>query len=105
MKSRHTFSLTAALAVAALVASGFAQDTGRPRSADSPDVLPAESAPNKPLHDGLGRWPASGSAADPALKQLLIEEAAIVRQADALARQLEAADSDARRDDVKAKLG
>lgn len=105
MRSRQTFGLTAALAVAALVASGSAQDGRPPRSADSPDVLPAESAANTPSHDGLGRWPDSGAAADPALEQLLVDEAAIVRQADALTRQLEAADSDARRDDVKAKLG
>jgi len=104
MKSRHALGLMTASAVAALVASAFAQDTGRPRSADSADTLPASSAPNKLGDDTLRAWPTSGPTVDPALKQLAAEEMAIARQADLLIRQLEAAESDARRKEIKAKL-
>jgi hypothetical protein len=104
MNSRHALGLMTASAVAALVASAFAQDAGRPRSADSADALPTSSAPNKPGADTLGAWPTSGPIVDPALKQLAAEEMAVARQADALIRQLEAAESDARRKEIKAKL-
>src|SRR5262249_46817650 len=105
MKLGHAFSLMTAFAVAALVASAFAQDAARPRSAQSADVDPASSAPNRPGDDTIRAWPTSGSTVDPAQKQLVAEEAAIARQADVLIGQLEAADSDARRNDIRAKLG
>ena len=104
-----------ALTLAAFVVSALAQDAGPARSASG---LSADSAPTvapddqgvrspeiRPGADTLFASPNSLPAADPALRKLGTEEAALRRQADLLIRQLEAADSDALRHDIKARLG
>ena len=116
MKSRHVLSLMIALTLAAFVVSALAQDAG-----------PARRAVQRPLcglrtdrrrrRPGCGisgkqarsrhpsRVPDLGADRRPVLRKLGTEEAALRRQADLLIRQLEAADSDALRHDIKAKLG
>jgi hypothetical protein len=118
MKSRHALCLMIALTLAAFVVSALAQDAGPARSVRGDSGLSADSAPtiapgdqgvgspeNRPGADTLFASPASLPAADPSLRKLGTEEAALRRQADLLIRQLEAADSDALRHEIKAKLG
>ena len=115
MKSRHVLSLMIALTLAAFVVSALAQDAGPARSASglsadsaptvAPDDQGAGSPESRPGADTLLAPPTSEPTADPALRKLGTEEAALRRQADLLIRQLEAADSDALRHDIKAKLG
>ena len=116
MKSRHALRLMIALAVATFVVSALAQDARRPRgvrgandiSADSartigrdlqgpggPDIRPEPTPFSRPRHRCRPRS---------VLKKLKTEEAAFEHQADSLIRQLETADSDARREDIKTKL-
>ena len=115
MKSRHVLSLMIALTLAAFVVSALAQDAGPARSASglsadsaptvAPDDQGAGSRESRPGADTLLASPTSLPATDPALRKLGTEEAALRRQADLLIRQLEAAESDALRHDIKAKLG
>ena len=115
MKSRHVLSLMIALTLAAFVVSALAQDAGPARSASglsadsaptvAPDDQGAGSPESRPGADTLLASPTSEPTVDPALRKLGTEEAALRRQADLLIRQLEAADSDTLRHDIKAKLG
>ena len=115
MKSRHILSLIFALTLAAFVVSALAQDAGPARSASglSPDSAPtvapndqgAASPDSRFGADSLLAPPTSEPTADPALRKLATEEAALRRQADLLIRQLEAAESEALRHDIKGKLG
>jgi HAMP domain-containing protein len=115
MKSRDVLSVMIALTLAAFVVSAWAQDAGPARrasdlSADSAptvaaDVRGAGSPESRPGADNLLASPTSEPTVDPALGKFGTEEAALRRQADLLIRQLEAADSDALRQDIKAKLG
>ena len=115
MKSRHVLSLMIALTLAAFVVSALAQDAGPARSASgrsadsaptvAPDDQGAGSPESRPGADTFHASLTSEPTADPALRKLGTEEAALRRQADLLIRQLEAADSDTLRHDIKAKLG
>ena len=115
MKSRHVLGLMIALTSAAFVVSALAQDAGPARSASglsadsaptvAPDVQGAGSPGSRPGADTLLASPTSLPAADPVLRKLGTEVAELGRQSDSLIRQLEAADSDALRHDIKAKLG
>jgi hypothetical protein len=115
MKSRHALCLMIAVTLAAFVVSALAQDAGPARSVrglspDSaptvaPDVRGAGSPESRPGADSLLASPTSEPTVDPRLRKLGTEEAALRRQADLLIRQLEATDSDALRQDIKAKLG
>ena len=115
MKSRHVLGLMIALTSAAFVVSALAQDAGPARSASgrsadsaptvAPDDQGAGSPESRPGADTLLASPTSEPTVDPALRKLGTEEAALKRQADLLIRQLEAADSDTLRRDIKAKLG
>jgi hypothetical protein len=118
MKSKHALSLMIALAVAAFVASALAQDVGRPRGVRGANDISADSAQTigrdlqgprgpdiRPDADPFLASQTSMPTPDPALKQLKTEEAAFEYQIDSLIRQLWIADSDARRDDVKTKVG
>jgi len=115
MKSRHVLGLMIALTSAAFVVSALAQDAGPARSASNlsadsaatvaPDDQGAGSPDSRPGADTLLASPTSLPAADPALRKLGTEETALRRQADLLIRQLEVAESDDLRHDIKAKLG
>jgi hypothetical protein len=92
-----------ALAAAAFVASALAQDFGQHRNHRGLDNPTADSAPT--FHrDGQNR---GLSVVKPDVDPVVIsdEDVALERQVNALARQLEATESDARRDEIKAKLG
>ena len=129
MKSRYALSLLAAVSVAAVVASAFAQTPAtRSQSADrQPGRIksPAQEAPGGPVsgsrattfQQGMyggrgfrragdlfqtGRGPFG--TVDPAQRKLAADEAAIASRATELTRQLEAADSDTSRNEIKAKL-
>src|SRR5262245_49127355 len=100
MSSMRFFSLTIALAVATFVASAFAQQ-------------PAAHPKNKdafPGQDTTGRLAQldlvleSGPSKETPLQKLWSEEQSLAAQANRLTKQLEAADTDAKRDDAKAKL-
>src|SRR5262245_21058142 len=104
MTSKRFISLTIALAVATFVASTFAQ---APKgSTDKRNLGPNTT----PYRDLVGRpdqqypldraWGSGSSAAH----RLWSEESALSDQANQLTRQLEAADTDAKRDEIKAKL-
>jgi hypothetical protein len=118
MKSYFAFITMSGVAVAALIASAFAQDTQGPGTAQSADNLPLQSTTNdfaqssaldtanRLLHtttqaqDTFHMW----GTADPAMQKLATEERTIALQAEGLFRQLEAANSDDRRNEIKAKL-
>jgi hypothetical protein len=132
MRLGHALSLTIVLTSVAFVVSALAQDDGPAGgvraggaqasgvraggaqaggglSADSaPIVAPANPGAGSPYHSSGGDTLLppldSAPAADPALRTLANEEVALKRRADVLIRQLEAADSDARRDEIKANL-
>jgi hypothetical protein len=133
MRLGHALSLTIVLTSVAFVVSALAQDAGSARGVRGADTLPADPAQTvNPRDPNTGspynrfgvnpRDPNTGSpynrlggdpllapltsvpAADPALRTLADEEAALKRRADVLIRKLEAADSDARRNEIKANL-
>ena len=129
MKSRYTVSMLSAVAVAAVVASAFAQQSAT-QSGSSDRQFAADQVPNPGSPAGprsqspsdtfqqggfggrgfrragdlfqTGRGPFG--TVDPAQRKLAADEAAIASRATELTRQLEAAGSDTSRNEIKAKL-
>lgn len=98
MYSKRFFGLTIALALATFVASAFAQQ---------PNATPkgTESSYSQDLRSAHQNSPWAGrSPGDPALQKLWDEDEKLAGEARRLTRQLEAADTDAKRDEAKAKL-
>jgi hypothetical protein len=103
MKSRQAISLITGVAVAGFVATAIAQSQSRPRGADSADGFPASTSPRGISRHGQSSL-YSGTTDDPRVTRLAADESTTAHQVDDLTRQLEAADNDSQRDEIKKKL-
>jgi hypothetical protein len=112
MKTTHAISFTLALAAAAFAASTLAQDSPRPLTGTSADRLPEGQKPSVPVITSPNSFYRQGgdtvyygtTFADPSRQPMMAEEATLNHEVATLTKQLETADSDSRRDEIKTKL-
>lgn len=110
MQKARVLALVASLSATVLVASALAQQSSSLPSAPAApsNFYYVPQATTYAADAGVGTYHTivahPGANDNPAARKLAMEEASLAQNADGLSKQLAAADSDSKRDDLKSKL-